>query len=597
MTFDKNSYIADVLKKRVPAQKSELLTAIRKLRETGDVIAVGAVDVAGLLAVTTDVADIPAHLSQLKQSVLNKRRKNDGNAELVAMLLEALEEKGFDLADPSWWNTLRSPKAEAFKGRITEFAKAVALECQALKVVTEEHIKERAQSLPGVDVNDLRKAVEKNGIAVRAAIEPPTVPTPRVFQDALKHVDFRSVVDVLLLAEKPASDIKVIDELSYSGGRSIGAAQVADAQRKATSAADSNAMQAAQKVLTLVKNDYASPRDLHQVLFASVISQANVLLAQKLPAAVAAERLASTGLDPIDAARIIAHLVESGSSVRGLGEITNMLASGNLAEARRLLDAINTDQYDPAELASVTKSVDDAEAKKERLVGEYQAAAARRDYSAAETALVQAARIDTDDQRLTVWLKQLPPPAPGALSAEVTSSGSVRLTWQFSGGEDCRFAVVRADSHAPVNPHDGTMLGTVEPRSFDDTKVPVGRRAHYSVFAVRDGVASAPVSAEVVVVPAPSEVSAVAGLTEATVSWRLPAEAVGVRCTMIDGSGNSRGLDCGGASQVTVNRLVTGQRYRFTVEAMYVLADGGRVYSAPVTASVTPADPSRRWNG
>ena len=547
MTFDKNAYRVTVLKKLLPAQKAELPTAIRLLQETGDLAALGTVDVAGLLAVTPDITDIASHLTQLKQSVLNKRAE----ASLIAMLLKVLEEKGFDLGDPAWWNGLRAAKAEAFKDKIVKFAKALALECQALEVVTEEHLAERAQALPGVDVHELRKAVEKNGIVVRAAIEPPTVPVPEAFREVLKFVEFRSIVDVLLLGEKPAADVKVIDELSYADGRSIGAAQITAAYKKSESTAGTDAVLRAQKVLTLIKNDY-------------------------------------TGLDRVDAARIIAYLTESNSSVRGLGEITNMLASGNLAEARRLLGAINADQYDPAELASVTTSVDAAEKKKEHLVGEYQAAIARHDYTAAETALVQAARIDTGDQRLTTWLKHLPPPAPGALSVKVVASGGVRLTWQFSGGDDCRFTVVRADGHAPVNPNDGTMLGTVAPRTFDDAKAPVGRKAHYSVFAVRDGVVSAPVSAEVVVVPAPGDVTAVAGLTEATVSWRLPAEAVGVRCSMIDGSGNSRELDCGGASQVTVNRLVTGQRYRFTVEAMYVLADGGRVYSAPATASATP---------
>ena len=172
----------------------------------------------------------------------------------------------------------------------------MALECQALKVVTEEHIRRGRNRFLGVDVNDLRKAVEKNRIAVRAAIEPPTVPTPKGVPGCLKHVDFGALSTILLLAEKPASDIKVIDELSYSGGRSIGAAQVADAQRKATSAADSNAMQAAEGADAGKERLRVSARP-HQVLFASVISQANVL-AQKLPAAVAAERLASTGLGP-----------------------------------------------------------------------------------------------------------------------------------------------------------------------------------------------------------------------------------------------------------------------------------------------------------
>lgn len=587
MTFDSKSYIADVLKKRVRAQKGDLQAAIRELKQSGDLEVLGTIDVPGLLAITPGITDVPAHLRQLGSSVLNKRRKTDPNADLVALLIEALEGTGIDLNDNAFWERLRSAKAEAFKKQIKEFAQALALENHALKIVTEDELSDRAQALPGVDLADLRTGVESHGVSVRPSIVPPTVDIPKVFLDALKHPEYRSVVDVLLLAEDHRNGVNVIDELTFDGGKPIGPEQIKAAQQRAVSARDSNALQAAQKVLTLVKTDFSASTDLQQVLFASAIRQGKALLGQKLPTIVAAERLTATGLDKVEAARIIDHLSEAGTAARGLSEVTDMVAAGDLADARRLLDALNPDHHDAAELAAAGRAVEDAERKKSNLVTTYQAELAKKNFVAAEAALTQATRIDTGDARLREWLRQLPPPAPTALAVKVKPSGGVALSWQH-GGEDCQFVVVRSEGQAPSNPSDGAVLATVKATTFVDAKAPVGHRLAYSVFALRERVASAAASGSVVAVPGPSEISSAAGLTDATVSWRLPAEAIGARCTMFDGAGNSRQIDSGGAPQATVRGLVTGQRYRFTVEAMYVMPDGSRIYSTPVTVDATP---------
>lgn len=589
MTFDKNAYIADVLKNRLRAQKGELARALRDLRETGDLTALGVVDIAELFAVTPEVSDIPQHLTTLRQTVFNKRT-SDGGVVLLSGLLDVLEEQGRDLGDPAFWVAIRSAKSEALTKRITEFGKALSLEHQALKLVTEEELAERAQSLPDANVSDLRKAVEANGIAVRPAIVPPSVAVPNVVQQALKHPEFRSVVDVLLLGESSSTqDVKVVDGFSYAGGKSVGSAHFDAAQRKATTAKDSDAMQVAQKVLTLVRSDFADPAALHEMVFAAALFQAKAILGEKLPSATVVERLAETGLDRVEAARIVAHLSADKHSGRGLGEVADLVASGDLADARRLLDAMsNPELHDAAELAHVTSVVEAAEHKKQLLVASYESARARQDFGAAEVALREAVRIDTTDERLVGLLAKLPPPTPNPVTAKLDAGGDVELTWRFEGADDCSFAVVRGDGHVPANPGDGTRIATVKAQSLVDKGAPIGRTLEYAVFALRESVYSLPGTASIVAAPPPAELTATAGLTEITASWRVPAGAVGVRCTVIDAAGTSTSVETGGASHVTLPGLVTGQRYRIVLEAVYVLIDGSKVLSKKVTVDATP---------
>ncbi|USI89655.1 hypothetical protein [Rhodococcus pyridinivorans] len=589
MTFDKNTYIAEVLKKQLKAQKSELQRAIRELQETGDLAALGTVDVAGLLAVTPNLSDIRQHLTMLRQSVLNKR-KSDSGAVLLARLLEILEDQGCDLGSPAFWTQLQAAKGAALKKQIAEFGKAVSLEHQALKVVTEEELVDRAETLPGASVAELRASVEKHGVAVRPAIVPPSATVPRVVQDALKYPEFRTVVDVLLLGQDGSPHgITVIDNLSHNGGRSIGPAEIESAQRKATTAKDSDAMQIAQKVLTLVKADFAVPAALHEVVFTSVVSQAKALLGQRLPSATAVDRLVASGLERIEAARIVAHLTTEASSVRGLGEVTELVAAGAVGDARRMLDAIgNPDQYEAAELERVTAVVEAAEHRKRQLLEEYEAARTRNDFSAAAVALGEAVRIDIKDERLAALLRQLPPPTPDRVTAKIDPTGGVRLSWRFEGADNCSFVVVRGEGTLPTNPGDGVTVATLKTHSHVDTTVTAGKTVEYAVFAVRDGVYSLPGVTSVLVLPTPTELTLAAGLSDITATWRVPSEAVGVRCTLIDAAGNARPVDGIGSTQVTVTGLQTGQRYRIVVEAIYVLPDGARRLSDGVAADATP---------
>ena len=589
MTFDKNAYIADVLKKRLRAQKGELARALRDLRETGDLTALGVVDIAEMFAVTPGMSDIRQHLAALRQSVFNKRT-SDGGVVLLSSLLDVLEEQGRDLGDPAFWAAIRSAKSEALAKRITEFGKAISLEHQALKLVTKEELAERAQSLPDASISDLCKAVEANGVAVRPAIVPPTGAVPNVVQQALKHPEFRSVVDVLLLGEASSpQDVKVVDGFSYDGGKSVGSAQVDAAQRKATTAKDSVAMQVAQKVLTLVRSDFTDPTALHEMVFAAALYQAKAILGEKLPSATVVERLAETGLDRVEAARIVAHLSVDNHSGRGLDEVADLVASGALADARRMLDAIaNPELHDAAELARIASVVGAAEHKKQLLVASYEDARVRQDFGAAEVALREAVRIDTTDERLVGLLGKLPPPTPTPVTAKLNAAGDVALTWRFEGVDDCSFAVVRGDGHVPANPGDGTRIATVKAQTHVDKGAPIGRTLQYAVFALRESVYSLPGTASVVAVPPPTELTATAGLTEITASWRISADAIGVRCAVIDTAGTSTPVDTGGASHVTLSGLVTGQRYRIVLEAVYVLADGSKVLSNKVTVDATP---------
>ncbi len=595
MSFDAKAYDATVLKplNKDKARLTEIQRAIREIQESSNVATLAGLGLEELLAIPADHSDIAAHLRSV-DSHLNKR-ENNSLAQLLQKLMKVLTAADVDLTAADFWSQLAAAKAVAYQAKVDEFAVAVAAEHQALKTITEEGLEEKARSqglLPAVPMAKLASVVEAAGIAVRPDFEIPQVVVPRAVVDLSKHTEYRSVVDVLLLGEptRPES-IRVIDALSYGAGKRISPDHLLAASKAAESGKDSDALQAAQKALTLIRTDFPQPEDLHQLVLATFVSYAKEMTARGELLASALTRLSKdTGLDRVDAARLLAKL-SGGASTRGLNDVTNLLAEGSLADARRTFDAVaDPSQFEEDEINRVKGTLTAAEQRKAALVATYESAIKVKDYGAAANALNQAVGIDKQDARLQSLLEMLPPPAPEQLVAKQAPDGGVALSWSYGVGNDCRFVVVRnTDGHPPANPADGTQLvRDLATKSFVDSTAPAAQLIHYSVFVERRGVASLPVSAEQLVLPVPADATASASLTEITLMWRLAAQAVGVQIARINPDGTRVPVNVQGGNRVTVAGLVTGSRYRFQLEAIYVLRDGRRVVSPPATVDATP---------
>lgn len=597
MSFDHKAYLADVLKPlaRDKGQLADIQRAVRELQESPGMKPVAGLDLARLLAVPGDGSDLTAHLAAVVM-YLNQRQSMTA-AQMLKKLVAELKTADQDLTSPAFWTKLAAAKSDAFKEKVAEFGAAVSLEHQALKVITKEQLEEKAkaQGLVGaVSEQTLVSAVESAGIAVRPDFQLPQLAVPRVVADLAKHAEYRSIVDVLLLADNtPPATIRVIDNLRYGsgGGSPITNQQLEAAQRAAASGRDSDALQAAQKVLTLIRADFVDPPALHQLVLAVFVNTTKEMLARgELLASALGKLVKGTGLDEVEAARLLAKLSGS-ASTRSLGDVTDLLAEGALADARRTFDAVaDVEQFGEAEVKRVGGLLASAEQRKASLFVEYESAMKAGDHGAAAYALGHAASVDKHDARLQDLLEKLPPPSVEHLVAKPLAEGGISLSWTYDGGSESRFIVVRSrDGKAPANTGDGTQLvRDSAAASYVDTTPPVAQRLGYSVFAVRRGVSSLPTSVSQMLLPAPTDVSASTALTEVTLMWRLPAEAVGIEVTQIEPDGTRKQIDARGASRATVTGLVTGDRYRFTLASIYVLADGTRTLSPPVSVDASP---------
>ncbi|WP_409430726.1 hypothetical protein ACJEIK_28245 [Mycobacterium sp. SMC-16] len=595
MSFDAKAYDTDVLKPlgKDKVQLADIQRAIRELQKTPGAEAVAGLDLPRLLAIPADHNDLGAHFTSVEM-LLNKRQSMSA-AQLLKKLVTELKSAGLELTEPSFWDQFESAQSKALAAKVTEFATAVALEHQALKVITEQQLQEKAKSqglVGAIPAEKLASAVESAGIAVRADFQLPQVAIPRVIGDVAKHTEYRSIVDVLLLgdAAKPTS-IRVIDTLTHGNSSTITAAHIDAAKKAAESGRDSDGLQAAQKALGLIRTDFASPAKLHELVLATFVATAKEMLARGELLASALTRLSTdTGLDRVDAARLLAKLSGS-TSTRGLNDVTNLLAEGALADARRTFDAVaDSEQFGADEVQRVHDLLTAAETRKTTLVAEYEAAMKSRDYGAAAKALSQAVSIDQQDARLQNQLDSLPPPPPDNLSVKPLAESGISLSWSSNASSGCSYIVVRnTDGHAPTNTGDGAQLARdVNSTSFTDANPPVAQRLYYSIFAERRGAVSLPVSVSYLSLPPPTEVSASATLTEITVMWRLAKEAVGIQITRVNPDGTSTPVSVSSGNRVTVSGLATGNRYRFKLEAIYVLTDGTRMVSPAAAIDATP---------
>lgn len=592
MAFDTAAYKTSVLDplKKDKARLAVIQQVIRDVQGDLGTDAVARLNAAELFAVEPgmNASELASHLKGLEAKIFNKVKNpaTDNLRRLLGVL-------GPSAQEPAFWSGLSTARNQAMKGQLDEFAKAVAAD-QPLKVVTPEQAREFAQSVGLSDVSEavLSEALAKHSVEVHPEFDIPGLAIPGPIRKVAEFSSFRTIVDVILRPEKPL-DIRIVDELAWgTPSRVLAHSDVTDAQarleRERQRFSDAQEYQAAQSAVSCLIG-MASASEIHAAALVSIAEAAEDLLRRGQPRVAVRDELVKRGVRPIDASRLVAKLSAS-TQAQSLADIADLLSEGNLGEARRVLDFLepptgeDTLEWDQAEAKVVG-----AEARKSKLVADYEEALKKRDFSAAAWALSDALQVDTEDDGLRAKRDSLPPPPPANLSLRVDGR-ALEVAWSADGGDMIRYSVVRTQSAVPANHTDGEVLASdlSQPR-FRDDKAPIGVLVRYSVFATRDGSSySDPATATSVVLPAPYDFAASPGTTDVSLSWATPPEAAGVVVTETAPDGTRNEHRPATPGQLAVGGLRTGTKYRFSAKAVYLLAGGERRESAAVELDATP---------
>lgn len=567
-----------------------LQEVLREIQVTGSDSSAASLDLGALFAIDSSMNPeaLTGHLKRL-EAAFNKANSLPA-APLLKNLLKLFGEE--KVGDPAFWASLASLRGQALEGQVEEFAKIVSAD-RPLKVVTPEEVTELAEGMGLSDVPGpkLVKALTKHGVEVHPDF---TISNAGVTAQMLKVTEFpefRTLVDVVTRPERP-NNIRIIDTLAVGNpARRMDPSDAADARnqlQKQEAQVEESARQVAQNVLSDLAG-LPSASDFHAVTLASIADAAGKLIRRGVPRVKVVADLNQRGVCDIDARRLVAKLSATTNALR-LSDVAELLAVGNLGEARRVLEILKPQDgnVDP-EWENAKSEVRAATEEKARLVANYEEALGKRDFGAAARALSGALQIDAQDEGLRTKLNVLPPPPPSDLALRVEGRG-VEVAWSANGGLQVQYVVLRTDGPVPVNHTDGNVLarGLGQPR-FRDDKASIGVLVRYSVFATVDGSSySDPVTATTVVLPAPADFAASSGVSDVSLSWTTPPEASGVIVTSTDSTGARKEHRPSALGQLTISGLTTGTKYRFSVRAVYLLAGGDRRESSPVELDAIP---------
>lgn len=592
MSFDSAKYknIVLVPLARDRSQLDVLQQVIRDVQGPEGHAAAARLDLAELYALGAGLAsnELVDHLKRLEMTY--NKQKNLPSAQLLKKLLDVFGRANVE--DPAFWAQLAASRGQALKGRLKDFARAVS-EDQPLKVITPQQAMELAMGmgLVGLTETDLEKALSKQGVQVCADFTLPKIAIPPAIKKVLEYPEFRTVVDVLCRPEQPSS-FNVIESLTVGQPpRELGPSDVEAAKRllqQQEAQVEESARHAAQNALGAMV-EFGTAANLHSLVLTSIAASAEDLLRRGVPRVAVRAELVKRGVCELDASRIVSKLSVS-TQVLGLSDVSERLAAGALADARRLLDALHAhDDEDQQERKLVTANLEAAEGKKHRFLGQYEDSLRARDFASAASALRGALAIDTQDDDLRVKLERLPPLPPESVSLQIDER-SITASWSADGDDSVKFSVLRTTSEVPANPQDGTVLArNIDEQHFQDTNAPIGVLVRYSVFATRDGWSySDPTTASSRILPRPFDLGASASSTDVALSWRTPPEAAGVLISQTAPDGSRKEYSPEIPGQFAVGGLITGTKYRFSIRAIYLLDNGQRFESEAAAIDVTP---------
>lgn len=601
--FDAKAYRNDVLK---PSSRGEQLARLKAviadLRRDPASTAYASLDLQRLYALPSVLTD-EALRERFERKVLPALNKASAmpSAALLKQLHELMAAQGKDLFSPSFWESLAVVRSKSLRAELDDGIQKLSVE-YPLGLVTEGEL---ATRLAGLGLSDLPKsevlaAARAQKLDVVPDLELPDEGLPanlrRPWAAVTRHSEFRSIFDILLLDRPPDEDSAGLIGRLAVGTTAITVSDIESARQKGEQLRDSDPLQDARKMLGALKDHCRDDAGLRDVVVLTVIDLISTQLERGMPRLAVRDDLILRGITRSDAGRLV-HAVAAGAGGDGaarvgLEVVRDLLRDGQLSEAERTLVATTPDAEEAGDYSTLIERVEQLKERKRSGVAAYRSHHSARDFDAAAEALRNAIAVDRADESLDAMLAALPPLPPRTLKIR-TEGTAVVLTWAGDSDGATRFTVVRAEGRVPAGPDDGTRVAEgVTSMTVTDTVAPTATLLGYAVLASRDGETYSDAATAVITILAPANrVSATTDLTSTEVSWELPAKAAGTVVTRLDPDGASRSHELPAGRSLRMEDLITGARYRVSVQAVYLLSSGRQVSEA-VSVAVVPRGPA-----
>lgn len=598
MAFDAKAYRSKVLSQYSRAKEPQLRHALGELRADSALRIPSKLDLVELYAIPSGIggSELAAHVAAVAGAMKVAMSKPGGSRQPFD-LHELLAARNPDLREESFWTAVVGQRREQALAALTTFGQDAAVDFGALQVVTSERLREAA-TRSGVTAEvsdaDLANAVQAHGITVVDAFVPPTVPAQAIrdIGTQLRKTSARSVVSVVLLADGEPATFSVLPG-APTPTAPVSLAAVAASAARVERLGDTDEVAAFKVILSAIAGAARTDADVAAIVVAHFLDVARLVLQEMGQGrATLAALVERTGLDRVDAGRMLLHVGDAGGGApRGYPEVDALIAAGALKEARRLYDAtlaeVGGSTSDMQE--RVLAMLEGVESRVAALRATAAAAQGEGDLEGAARALDEALTLCSDDMSLAKAAQALPPAAPVRFVATVTEDGrTTRLGWEpgFGSSDDVRFQVIRKLHSPPRNNSDGTTIAQgLTATTFEDASAPIATRAYYGVSASRGGGSSPVAVADVLALPPVREVVVTAEPTSLSLRWTAPPEASAIEVMQQSPDGTRTPLSPGTQHGATSSGLQTGATYAFFLTAVY--ADGAGAASHAETVRVT----------
>jgi len=614
--FDAVAYKADVI---VPVARNQSRALQQALAEMKDSAAKrpASFDLAFLYQIGPGMADadIASRLNAVKvcwnnEAVKSRDPKRKAAAAFVRQLHDLLEGRNPDFTTQKWWAESIAQKQRAKLGVITQLAEILKTSPYAgLKCITADRLASVAANdaaFSSLDGNDLAAAAEGAGLTVVEPVDIPTDPGIANYSALIAKLNEATdptIVHAVFFDDVPAS-YSILGRgedgrpfLLDADARRLDATTTA-AARDANNKGYGPEVTARGKVLDALANAAAKGVDLDALVVYHLADEAKQRSQGGL-LQIAYQYLLSIGLEGTDAARIVLSLdtAAEAKNVVTADEVRALLADGALREAETALVKFQSKAADEAkaEVEQLRTALNDQRTKVEQLRAAAAVATGNNDIPGARAKLLEAVRLDRENEGLARDLASLPPESPTNVAAVVQPADDpaliqVRVSWQAGLGSDdsTRYRVVRKLGAAPKNVDDGTLIGETTTVSVVDEHPALIDEAHYAVFATRGKAYSLPSAASNTVVPGVGRLTLSTTPTGVAGHWVNPANASEITVVQTGPDGVRSKIPLSSPASFVSDGLTQGARYRYEVTAHYRSRTGAAVASEPAVKDAIP---------
>ena len=424
------------------------------------------------------------------------RRAGAAGASPLAAVYKSLQrahddlrrQPGVRLDDPDWWRE----QAASWAGSANQEVAALAEEARqwygSAGFVLPGQVADLKRRHPALGEAGVRSALEIADIPVITPAElPQRSGLDRQTYDRLAgNLDEAGAATIAHLLHPGITAIRLLPTPDARGAAltPIDRAAVERRTRSVETEANSAQSRAATGALGILHTAESRGTGLRQLAIFHVLDKVRDTRAAGQPVAVTLVGLAELGVAQADARLLAASLLAlegTGAGVGGPEDVRRLVATGQLAEARRRALALPTGD---AEAEAAREIVAKAEAEVSALLAAARAALAAGNEEDASLHAVAASSIAADDPAVTEFADGLPPPPAQRLVA-VADGIDVKLSWQAAAGTGgrLRYRVVRRDDRLPVDPDDGVTIAEDTATSGRDEAPPAAQELRYAVFA------------------------------------------------------------------------------------------------------------------